>query len=111
MKKNISKHKPNDMKKLIALISITTLLAACGASTQKDGTLAEKEKQLKELREQQTKTSEEITKLEKEIGKLDPSAAIIEKPKLVGLKTLGNQEFVHYIDLQGKVDAGILGAG
>ena len=105
MKKNISKHKLNDMKKLVALISITALLAACGASTQKDGTLAEKQRQLKELREQQTKTSEEITKLEKEIGKLDPSATIIEKPKLVGLKTLGNQEFVHYIDLQGKVDA------
>jgi len=98
-----SKHKLHDMKKLIALMSIT-LLAACGA-TEKDGTLAEKQAQLMKLRSEQVKVSEEITKLEKEIGKMDPSATIIEKPKLVALKQLSNQEFQHYIDLQGKVDA------
>ena len=98
-----SKYKLHDMKKLIALISIT-LLAACGA-TEKDGTLAEKEAQLTKLRADQVKGAEEIAKLEKEIGKLDPSAAIIEKPKLVALKTLSQQDFTHYIELQGKVDA------
>jgi len=104
MKQNISKHKLNDMKKLIALISITILLAACGA-TSKDGTLAEKQKELQTLKDQQTKLSEQITKLEKEISKMDPSAAIVEKPKLVALKAIAAQEFRHYIDLQGKVDA------
>ena len=92
------------MKKLIALMSIAILAVACGAS-QNDGSLADKQAQLQKMRDEQTKLSAEISSLEKEIAKLDPNAAIIEKPKLVAFQPIAPRDFMHYIDLQGKVDA------
>ena len=43
--------------------------------------------------------------LEKDIAKLDTSAGIQQKPKLVSLLLLQKQDFKHYLDLQGEVDA------
>jgi RND family efflux transporter MFP subunit len=95
------------MQKLIKafyFIAAVTLLS-CGAKTDagKNG-LAEKKARLEELKKQQASLTEEIGKLEAEILKADPSAKE-EKAKLVSLDTLAPEQFTHFIDLQGKVDA------
>ncbi|MEO5650282.1 MAG: efflux RND transporter periplasmic adaptor subunit [Ginsengibacter sp.] len=43
--------------------------------------------------------------MEKEIAKIDTSAALEQKAKLVSLTTIAKEDFKHYLDLQGKVDA------
>jgi RND family efflux transporter MFP subunit len=47
----------------------------------------------------------EIAALEKQMARLDPSSEKAAKPKLVALTPITTAEFVHYIDLQGRVDA------
>src|SRR5229473_1232542 len=42
--------------------------------------------------------------LEKDIAKLDTSAGAQQKPKLVSITPIANQEFKHYLLLQGTVD-------
>ena len=95
-----STDKFTDMKStynIIGTVAVVLFLAACGASSGKDG-LAEKKAKLEELKQEQGK-------LEQEIAKLDTSAAKAEKPKLVVLATIQSAPFTHYIDLQGKIDA------
>jgi len=67
--------------------------------------LKEKKNELDSLKTQQEKISDKITSLEAEIAKLDTSAAPEQKPKLVALQTLTAGEFIHYIELQGHIDA------
>jgi membrane fusion protein, multidrug efflux system len=96
-------HSPDkfiDMKStynIIGTVAVVLFLAACGASSGKDG-LAEKKAKLEELKKEQGE-------LEQEIAKLDTAAAKAEKPKLVVLSTIQEAPFTHYIDLQGKIDA------
>ncbi len=96
------------MQKLIKLmiISVTVILASCGSKTDAPGNaiLAEKKAKLDELKNQQQKLNNEIVKLQNEIAKLDTSAAI-ENAKLVGVSPVTAQNFTHYIELQGKIDA------
>ncbi|OQP48876.1 efflux transporter periplasmic adaptor subunit [Niastella koreensis] len=82
---------------IIGTVAVVLFLAACGASSGKDG-LAEKKAKLEDLKKQEGK-------LEEEIAKLDTSAAKAEKPKLVVLSTIQSTPFTHYIDLQGSVAA------
>lgn len=82
------------------------LVAACG-DNRKEGksALGDKKAQLQKLKNQQTKLAEEIQALETEIAKADPEAARESNARLVSLLTVTNQDFAHYIELQGKVDA------
>ena len=96
-------------KKLIGSVFITILFAmySCGGKTDasKGGnTLAEKKAKLEQLKKQQDDLNKQITTLQAEIIKLDPSANP-EKAKLVAVEKLAPENFDHYIDLQGKVDA------
>lgn len=88
------------------LISFIVVLAACNAKPDNaaNATLTEKKAQLEELKKQHDKLTGEITKLEAEIRQLDPSSKT-EKTKLVGVSTLTPGRFVHFIDLQGKIEA------
>lgn len=90
---------------LIAATAIT--FVACSAKTDDAGNadVAKKKAQLEELKKQQTAIGEQITKLEADIAKLDPASAKAEKAKLVSIDTIAPNNFAHYIDLQGKVDA------
>lgn len=89
---------------LVAVLTITAL--SCGTSaSEKNNAVAKKQKELKEKKEQAGKLNQEITKLEQEIAGLDPSTVKVEKAKLVAVMPLTRQSFVHYIDLQGRVDA------
>lgn len=82
------------------------IFASCSSKSSDGGnaTLNEKKAKLEELKKQQDKLNGEITTLQAEIIKLDPSANP-EKAKLVAVKQLNTQDFNHYINLQGKVDA------
>ncbi len=88
------------------IIAGMVFLSSCGSGT-KDGNadLKEKKATLDKLKKEQTSLSEKIVTLEEEIAKLDTSADANKITKLVSLITINAQDFVHYIDLRGQVDA------
>lgn len=87
------------------LIVVALIAASCGnAKKDREGNLTDKKVQLQELQNQQKKTAEEIAKLEAEIRKMDPTA-INTSAKLVGVMPLSTDNFSHYIELQGRIDA------
>lgn len=92
--------------KYIPLILLTLGLAACGDS-QKAGNAAlnDKKAALEKLKAERSKSDEKIKALEAEIAKLDTSAAQAGNIQLVGISPVTNQDFKHYIDLRGQVDA------
>ena len=93
-------------KNILWLLLIGFTLASCGNSSKDaKGILNDKKAQLEKLKNEQAKVSADVKKLEEEIAKLDTGAAKKTNAKLVSLTTVATQNFVHYIDLQGKVDA------
>ncbi len=95
------------MQKMIQLIllTVTITLAACGGSATESGTVSGKKTELEKLKKEQAAIAGKIKKLETEITKLDPLVARDDVAKLVGVSAIATQNFAHYIDLQGKVDA------
>ncbi|MBB1285864.1 efflux RND transporter periplasmic adaptor subunit [Flavisolibacter sp. BT320] len=89
---------------LIGAVLISLLAASCGASKKDEaGNLNDKKAELQKLKGEQQQLATQISALEKELAKLDPSAAA--KPKLVAVTAIDPQNFEHFIELQGKVDA------
>ena len=97
------------MKQILRISAVVVMMitaAACGNSRKEDkATLGDKKAELAKLKGQQTKLTEDIKKLDEEITKADPEAAKNNTAKLISLMTVGNQNFEHYIELQGKIDA------
>lgn len=92
------------MKKYIIGLVLISLLASCGSSKKDEaGNLTDKKVALQELKGEQEKLNKQITQLEQEIAKLDPAAAA--KPKLVEIRPVSTDDFEHYIELQGRLDA------
>ncbi|SFQ18208.1 efflux RND transporter periplasmic adaptor subunit [Parafilimonas terrae] len=92
----------NIVKHITVAVSLI-ILASCGG--EKTGnTLAGKKAKLEQLKKQQEDINKQVADLQAEIIKLDPSANP-EKAKLVAVKTLSTEDFQHYINLQGKIDA------
>lgn len=89
--------------KLSLFSAITLSIASCGGSNDND--LQEKKEKLEKLKKDQVAATAEIKKLELEISKLDTASAAAEKAKLVVVDTVQLENFIHYIDLQGRVDA------
>ena len=100
-------NKLNNMSKILKLSGaafIAILLVACGASSKEEkGALTDKKAELQKLKSEQSAVNDKVRKLEEEIAKLDTTA--VNKTKLVSVTPLLQQNFTHYIDLQGKVDA------
>lgn len=97
------------MKQIIKL-SLVILFAAgiisCNSTSKdKNAQVAEKKQTLQKKKDEATKLGEEITKLESDLAKLDTASVKAEKPKLVALTPVVKENFTHYIDLQGRVDA------
>ncbi|HKC37608.1 MAG TPA: efflux RND transporter periplasmic adaptor subunit, partial [Chitinophagaceae bacterium] len=67
------------------------------------GDLNDKKVKLEKLKKEKTTVETDIRKLEEEIAKLDPASQ--GKAKLISVAPVTQQDFTHYIDLQGKVDA------
>jgi membrane fusion protein, multidrug efflux system len=85
-----------------AIIAIT--LVACGAGAKdKKGDVGDLKVKLEKLKKEKNTLDADIRKLEDQLAKADPTAAQVQK--LVGVDTIRIQDFVHYIDLQGKIDA------
>ncbi len=106
--------KMNDLNKnqlvmkqyLIPFLAVSLLLAACGGSRKDDqATANDKKAQLEKLKNDRNKTESEIRKLEEELQKTDTNATNAAKVKLVSVSPVTTQNFEHYIDLQGRVDA------
>jgi RND family efflux transporter MFP subunit len=81
-------------------------MASCGNSSKEEkSTVNDKKAQLEKLKAGKDKTDADIQKLQEELNKLDPNSADASKIKLVGVSAVKVEDFKHYIDLQGKVDA------
>ena len=79
---------------LIPLFLISLL--ACSPKTDKKA-------QLEKLKTEQSALNDKITALEKELALSDTTRVI--KVKNVSVTELGLQSFIHYIEIQGKIDA------
>jgi len=93
------------MKQLIKYTlttSIAILFIACG---NKQEGLTQKKSALDKLRKQQIEIADKISQLEKEIAQLDTAFVKDDIAKLVGITPVATQDFTHYIDLQGSIDA------
>ena len=94
------------MQKIVQVIflSASIALASCGGKNS-GGSLAEKKVELEKLKTEQAAITGKIQALETEISKLDTSLVKADVAKLVATSSITTQNFKHYIDLQGKVDA------
>jgi membrane fusion protein (multidrug efflux system) len=101
-------YKIKDMQKIISVAlvaSLVLLIAACGGKAAKDkkGELGDLKVELEKKKKEKNALDDEIRKLEDQIGKSDPTS--VQAQKLVAVDTLNLQDFAHYIELQGKIDA------
>ncbi len=80
-------------------------LASCGDSPKDVKVeITEKKVELEKLRKDQKSIASRIDSLEAEIARADPSA-IASRARLVNVTPLTVQDFAHYIELQGKIEA------
>lgn len=96
------------MKKLITIcfgILFATLIYSCTNTNSTQKELKDKKAQLEKLKAQQEEIDTKIADLQKDIAKLDTGATVAAKPKLVALSTVEKNDFKHYLELQGSVDA------
>lgn len=94
------------MKKILFLLPIALILAACGSAEQEPDTPEGLEEKRTLLKEKQTAMSElmaEIEQLEKEITELDPNAK--DSRQLVTTLPIEKKTFNHYVDIQGTVQS------
>ena len=82
------------------------IVTGCGSNAKNDkNNLTELRKKLDAKNKEKSDVEAEIRSLEEQIAKLDTGAAELKNSKLVSVSTLAPQNFIHYIELQGKVDA------
>ena len=91
-------------KLAIVLIGLSVFATSCGGGKKKMET-EDKKKQLAEYKTQLKELTGKIESLEKEIAKLDTSFHVEQKTKLITVETLKKQDFKHYVEVQGNVDA------
>ena len=84
--------------------SVVLLLAACGSSSkEKKGEAADLKVKLEKLKKEKNGLDAQIRQVEEQLAKADPSS--VQTQKLVSVDTLRIQDFAHFIELQGKIDA------
>lgn len=93
--------------KISLIVLFTAVAFSCGnqGKKEKEGALNDKKVELQKLKKQKDEIDQKIVSLEKEIAKLDTGASVEQKAKLVSLTTISKDDFKHYLDLQGEVDA------
>jgi RND family efflux transporter MFP subunit len=87
------------LHKILLLIAITAF-AACGGND-----VTKKRAELEKLKKQQADVTTSIATLEADIAKLDPASVKAAQTKLVTIAPIAIENFTHYIDLQGKIEA------
>jgi RND family efflux transporter MFP subunit len=88
--------------KQFLLICTLFLVAACSGNKEENKDLTGKKAELEKLTKERDAIAAKITALEADIQKLSGGTAF-EKAKLVEVTELMNQDFAHYIELQGKI--------
>ena len=86
---------------IAALMALT--LAACGGGD--NNSLAGKREELTKLKSEQSATEAKIKALEGEMGKLDTTAVREDRAVAVTVSPVANENFKHYVEVQGSVDA------
>ena len=87
-------------------VTMLFLAAGCGNSSKDtNATINDKKAALEKLKSTRSKTEDDIRNLQSELAKLDTTSVNNAKVKLVAISTVTTQNFEHFIDLQGKVDA------
>ncbi|MBL7737860.1 MAG: efflux RND transporter periplasmic adaptor subunit [Chitinophagaceae bacterium] len=95
----------NNILKISFVVIIAASLAACGAGAKDEkGKIGDLKVKLEKLKKEKSGLDEQIRQLEDQIIKADPEAAKAVQ-KLISADTLRIQDFSHYIELQGKIDA------
>ena len=95
------------MNKLLMIVTIVSalILTSCSSNSKEaKGELGDKKAKLEKLKADKSKLDGDIKTLEEEIAKLDP-ASQKDKAKLVAATAVIQEDFIHYIELQGRVDA------
>ncbi|MES2430532.1 MAG: efflux RND transporter periplasmic adaptor subunit [Bacteroidota bacterium] len=95
------------MKTLLIIGTASVMLLASCGNSKKDGTatLNDKKAALEKLKTDKEKSEEQIKKLQDELALLDTNSTDNSKIKLVTTAAVSTQNFKHYIDLQGHIDA------
>ncbi len=90
----------------LGIIVVTAFfLASCGAGAKdQKGDVSDMKAKLEKLKKEKNGLDADIRKLEEQITKADPKATQ-QVQKLVSVDTLRIQDFAHFIELQGKIDA------
>lgn len=101
---NIKIQVMHSLIKISLLSALILFIVSCGSNNGNTDVTQKKEK-LEKLKKEQAEKTAEIKQLELEINKLDTTGANAEKAKLVVLDTVKIENFTHFIDLQGRVDA------
>ena len=95
------------MKKIATILLIVFTVAgaaSCGkGAKEKKGGIGDLKVELEKKKKEKNDLDAEIRKLEEQIEKADPNAANVAK--LVSADSVRVQEFTHFIELQGKIDA------
>jgi RND family efflux transporter MFP subunit len=87
------------------ILAAALFLASCGAKTKDEqGKVTDLKVKLEKLKKKKNDLDADIRKLEDQIAKADPKS-VQQALKLVAVDTLRIQDFAHYIELQGKIDA------
>lgn len=95
------------MNKVLLITTIVTVVifSACSSSAKDDkGELNDKKAKLEALKGDKSKLEVDIKALEAEIALLDP-ASQKDRARLVAATPVTQEDFTHYIELQGRVDA------
>ncbi|MBD0365831.1 MAG: efflux RND transporter periplasmic adaptor subunit [Flavisolibacter sp.] len=88
------------------LVLITGIIAGCSDGKKaREGDVNDKRVRLEKLKKEQQNLNAEIEKLQKELALTDTTGRVAANPKLVAVAPVQPQDFTHYIDLQGKIDA------
>jgi len=95
------------MQKILNIIlasSLIVLTAACGSSAkEKKSETGDLKVKLEKLKKQKNSLDVQIRQVEEQLAKADPSS--VQTQKLVTIDTIRVQDFSHFIELQGKIDA------
>lgn len=94
----------NSILKLAFVGFIAIAVAACGNGAKENNGVDQKKAELQKLRDEQSTLNDRIRSLEEELARLDTGAAT-RNAKLVSITPVSTENFSHFIELQGRVEA------
>jgi RND family efflux transporter MFP subunit len=88
----------------LTILGLAVFITSCGSGTKDEkGKTTDLKVKLEQLKKDKAKLDAEIRSVEGALAKADPNTP--DKAALVAVSPVTRQDFVHYIELQGKVEA------